>query len=487
LMAFLPLVLIGVLALGTGLGIARADDDALAAGIERVLSEQKLKGVQIGMCVVALPSGRVLYSRRAMQKFIVASNQKLLTAATALTELGSDYEFVTTLYASGKVREGRLEGDLIVRGGGDPTIGGKYEEQDALEVFGGWARSLARMGVQRISGDVVADDAFFDREHLHPDWPREEAWRPYCAPVSALSADDNCVRITCKPAQEEGAPAKVSLSPDISFLKVRNLCRTSQRRHLIWFHREAGSRVVSVGGRILLKSKGYGSEVTVPDPALYAAGLLAEALRREGIEVTGKARLIGEQDLSGRAGWQKLAERRAALLPALRVMLKHSHNLYAEQVIKTIGAEASGEGSWEAGLARAAKLLCTLGFNEEQFQLADGSGLSRKNCMPPALLVALLVHVAGSDFAQTFRDLLPGAGVDGTLSSRFKGNPYKGAIRAKTGHLYGVGALSGYATARSGLQVAFSILINEARNSRGNYSMRPIEDALCAAIVDHAR
>jgi len=482
---FWPVVL---LAFGIAAGpswAVEAEKSALSARIDSILADEMPEGARIGVHVVALGTGRVLYHHRAMEKFIAASNQKLVTAAVALSELGQGYEFTTRLYVAGQVQWSVLHGDVILRGGGDPTLGSRHhhQQQSALEVFGEWARALKAMGVVRVEGDLVADDSFFDRRLLHPDWSPRLAWKPYSAPVSALSVNDNCVRIICKPGAEEGAAAILSVEPDVGVLSLRNLLKTSATRHVIWFHREPRSSVVSVGGHILKGSQGFVGSVTVPRPALYAAALLKEALRREGIQVTGQERLVTQSDLAGRGRWRLVAERRTGLLPVLRVMLKRSANLYAEQVIKTVGAETGGEGSWKEGLARAEELLCALGFSREEFDLADGSGLSRANRLPPALLTALLVYMDRSEHGEIFRELLPVCGVDGTLRSRLTQEPYRGAVRAKTGSLSGVSALSGYADTKGG-RVAFSILMNDGQDVGNTRRMRQVQDAICRAIVD---
>lgn len=167
-------------------------------------------------------------------------------------------------------------------------------------------------------------------------------------------------------------------------------------------------------------------------------------------------------------------------------MLKESHNYCAEQLIKTIGAETSGTGSWAAGLTKAGAVLREMGFREGEFNLDDGSGLSRQNRLTPALLTGLLSRIWSSEHGPTMLSLLAAAGEEGTLERRLTAPPYRGNVRAKTGYINGVGALSGYATTRAGTEIAFSILINDSSNLSGTYPMREIRDAICRAIVDCA-
>ena len=461
--------------------------DRLSAEINAALADKRLLGATVGVSVAVPASGRVLYSRNGMTKFIVASNQKILTAATALRDLGVDYEFETTLFTSAdlRVRDGTLKGDLLLRGGGDPTIGSRWANEEPFEQLEQWAEVLASAGVQRVSGDLVADDTFLDRQHVHPDWPRTQLHRRYCAPVSALSLKDNCVTIDVKPGANVSDPAVVAAVPDVSFLTVSNRCKTNSSRQAIWFNRRADSLIIEVGGRVRLGSGGYSGEVTVPEPALFAGAVFVDVLRNRGITVEGKVRLVVDSDLVGRSRWRKLASRRVPLADVLKVMLKHSNNMYAEHVVKTVGAERAGEGSWKAGLARTEKMLQRLHFRKEEFELADGSGMSRNNRLLPALICAVLVAMDQSDCGDTFRMLLPAPGTDGTLARRLSGPEYGKKLYAKTGYLRGVGALSGYAETGSGLRVAFSILINDFKGKGGNATMKEIEDRIVRALVDH--
>jgi len=480
---FAALVVLGILA---GAGAAQAASSSLEQAIQAVASDGPRARAQLGVHVVAVRTGRVIYSRNATKKFMVASNEKLVTAATALDALGEGYRFRTSVYADGRLADGVLQGNLVLRGGGDPTIGGRYEEESASDIFRRWARVLKAKGIGRVAGDVVADDTFFDGVHRHPDWSDYPAWKWYYACVSGLAIDDNCVVVTVKPASAAPSLAVLSIDPPSAPVRLVNGCKTSAKRHSIWFDRAAGSEQVRVGGYVRLGTKGYSHQVAVARPSLHAAVAFGRALQAEGISVEGVARLRRSGEALPVLSNRPLCQRETELVPVLSTMLKRSHNHYAEQVIKTVGAETKGVGSWRAGLGRAAEMLRRLGFDESDFSLADGSGLSRGNRLTPSFVTGLLLHMEQSPYADTFRSLLAVAGQDGTLSGRLREEPYAGNVRAKTGYLNGVGALSGYATTRSGIRVAFSILVNDSKNAPGTYSMREMVDAICRAIVDYA-
>lgn len=458
------------------LGISRAVGAALA--------KAKLAPGDVGVHVVSTRTGRVLYSVNGSKPFIPASNMKLLTAATAIEALGPDYEFATILFARGTVSEGTLNGDLILHGGGDPTLGGRYDAEDALVIFGRWADVLKAKGITRVTGDVVGDDSFFDRTYRHPSWDRYPAWKWYYTTTSALSVNDNCVAVTVQPAGSSGAAALISVLPPGAPVRFANGCKTHAQKHSIWFDREAGSDEIKVGGYVRLGTQGYTHLVTVPDPPALAAAALRAALQTGGIAVDGRARAAAPGE-SAPAGSPALCVRRTRLAPVLGTMLQYSHNHYAEQVVKVIGAETTGRGTWEAGLARMGDLAGRLGFRSSEFVLDDGSGLSRDSRMPPALLATLLVAMARSEAGGQFVGMLAVPGGDGTLGGRLLKEPYRSRLHAKTGYLNGAGALSGYARTQSGEEVAFSIIVNDDHNTPGTYSMRGIIDPLARAIVDY--
>jgi D-alanyl-D-alanine carboxypeptidase/D-alanyl-D-alanine-endopeptidase (penicillin-binding protein 4) len=472
-------------------GVAGED---LREHIDQALEDRRMEGDTVAVHVVDIESGEVLHSRRADVPMIPASNQKIITTAAALSELGPLYEFRTRLCIRGQIDdEGVLEGDLLLRGGGDPTPGSvefreyleerKEREEDFPTLWRKWAERLAERGLRRVRGEVIVDDRFFDRRHLHPDWPRAQIWRKYCPTVAALVHQDSCVGVSVKPGETVGDPARVILGPPVPGLQIANTCITKPERHAIWFDREAGSPLIRVGGYVRHESVGYSGRVTVPEPALFAGRAFAHQLKRTGIELQTGVRLVEDERPAESGQWRRLFERRVPLTDVLRVMLTGSENLYAEQVVKTIGAVKSGEGSWKAGLARMAGMLRGMGGAQDSFHLADGSGMSRKNRLTAELICRVLSKMADLG-EKDFSGLLAAPG-EGTLRRRFRTEPYRTSIRAKTGFLRKVGALCGYARTSGGGRVVFSILINDFTGG-SNPDMKQIEDAVVRAIIDHA-
>lgn len=462
--------------------MVRADE--LADAVTKTLSAPIYRHAKVGVHVVALGTGRVIYARNANDLFTPASNQKLITAAAALQELGAEYVFQTRLCGVGALADGTLEGDILLEACGDPTIGGQDAERDALAELRIWAKGLHEAGIRQVTGDVVVDDSFFDRVFYNPSWPASDAHRDYAPPVGAATVNDNCVTIHARPGSAAGQPAVLSRDPACAPLDLVNSVRTTTRSGGISFARQGDSRQATISGFVKLGSAGESGLLTVPDPTLYTACVLKTALEAENIAVDGSPRAIADQDTTPPERRLVFFVRKTPIVNALGTMMRESHNLTAEVLVKTLGAEAEGRGTWPDGLKVAGFMLKELGFKEDEFTLDDGSGLSRKNKLSPALLTAVLLHMHSSPTGKEYVASLAVAGRTGTLARSLNTAPYKGNVRAKTGYIRGVSGLSGYAKTRSDTAVAFSILIND---DRGSYSFRVLREKICMAIVDHAR
>ncbi len=471
-------------------GVAAGELDG---SIDQVLGDQRLEGATVAISVVSLKSGKTIYSRNADKPMIPASNQKLITAATALHELGRRYEFTTALWMDGQVgTDGVLNGDLLIEGGGDPTIcsweykkwaqKGTLSSGGKVNAFQQWAKQLDAKDLRRIRGDVLVDASVFDDQRTPGDWPDGQMWRQYCAPVAGLTYQQGCVRVIVKPGKKVGNPARVRLSPETSGLSVRNTCDTRPHRHAIWFDRDSDSSVIKVGGDVRHGSVGYSGWVTVPDPAMFAGEAFAQKLQNAGIQLEGKVHKMSGKPPGQQ--WHRVFQRRVSLLDVLHLMLVESINPFAEHVVKTIGAERKGKGTWEAGLKTISASLKTWGASADSFRLADGSGMSRRNRLTTGLICRVLRKMGKGPKGGLFRRLLAEPG-EGTLKHRFQRKPYRSRVQAKTGFLRRVGALSGYAKTKKGTDVAFSILINDF--TRGsNPDMKQIEDQIVRVIIDTA-
>ena len=464
----------------------------LASELDEIFGNADLKGAEVGVAVYDLETGKALYERNAERPLSLASNQKLVTTACALDRLGAGYRFETTLSRTGKLCGEALEGSLVLRGGGDPTISSRFDgTSDA--VLKRFARALHEAGIKRVKGDVIADDRLFDRELRHPGWPRDQADRWYEAPVSALCLGDGCVEVTVAPGARAGAAPTVTLDPATSYfeLEVRATTTGVKSEHMIAVDRvaEGAREKLIVRGAVLAGAQSIVATVTVLDPSMVFAATLRERLIAEGVAVDGTFRLAKEgEDLAAAV---PLAAHESLLAEALPVVNKRSQNHYAEMILKAIGAHESATskspaaGSFAGGAAAVGRFLVEQGIAADSFTVEDGSGLSRGNRMAPRALATLLARMARHKEGGSYIASLAVAGADGsTLHGRLKDPALEGHVYAKTGTIAGVSALSGYVLAGPGdprRGVAFVVLCNHLS---GPAHAREAQDRCVEVLAD---
>ena len=438
----------------------------LAAAVEDVLLAGAIENAWWGAIAVNVSTGQVLYEMNADRSFMPASVTKLFTTAAALHMLGPRFAYRTRLYAAGLVEGDTLQGDLIVRGAGDPTFGASRPDRDALATFRAWADSLRALGIRRIAGDIVGDDDVFDDVPLGDSWSWDDLQYGYAAEISGLSFHENVVKLRIAPTRP-GRPGAVSWQPDnTDYVSIANRSRTAARGAGLveGYERLPGTNRFEVTSEVPV-ARVEEEDLSVHNPTLYFAHVLREVLRAEGIAVDGMPKDV--DDLDGKPNYDspdlRLAARHtsAALSELAGEINKESNNLWAEAVLRTVGAASDSVGAAESGLGQAKAVYAAAGIDTSRLQLVDGSGLSRKNLVTPRMatdLLRFMAHHGDSTVRSAFMESLAVGGRDGTLEHRFRGGTPD--VRAKTGSLGNVSALSGYVRTRGGDLVAFALLCN---------------------------
>ncbi len=405
-----------------------------------------------------LEGKNVLYALRPDEPMAPASNMKLLTTAAALDELGKDFRFTTRLFTEGPVREGVLEGDLLLVAGGDPSWCRKVPGREIPTVADDLAGALRKKGITRVEGKLLVDASFFDREFTHPDWPAGQLQAYYEAPVGALTVAEACLTVRVTGAARTGLRPRVLLKPAGSGFSLINRAVTVRRvRRAGLVVGRKGAWTLLVRGRAVA-GRTVEFKVAVADPVAFAAGVLLAGLRRRGIRVEGGWSLLEKPRpcaSSRRPAWTL----ETPLPRVIRVVNKFSDNLMAEHVFKTLGRMKGGEGSFAGGRRAVLAWLLGLGLPIEGVEIRDGSGLSRKNRLTARILAGVLTRAWRSPWGGVFLGSLPVGGVDGTLKRRMKDKLLKGRVLAKTGWIRGASALSGYLRAGK-RRIAFSILVS---------------------------
>jgi serine-type D-Ala-D-Ala carboxypeptidase/endopeptidase (penicillin-binding protein 4) len=436
---------------------------ALGAEVGALFDDTLFAHAHWGVVLHAPRTGETLYRRNGERLFIPASNMKLVTGAAALEALGPDFRYRTEVSASGPVQNGILRGDLVVRAGGDPTISARFHE-DARAVFRQWADSLRVRGVRRVAGAVVGVDEYTDGVPYGRGWTWDDLHFAYSAPVSGLQLNDATVRLSVFPGRAVGEPALVSLEPATGHLRVQNEVTTAAPgapARIAFGYTEVGE-ALRVTGQVPRDTVAVEVNVAVRQPARFFIDVLRETLRESGIQVDGPAVLWGDRGEEGAAGRYVplFVHASAPMREILPAFMKPSQNQVAEILLKTLGRELRGAGSAAAGRQAVDSIFTSWGLPQRQLLVADGSGLSRYNFVSPDLLIALLAHMDRSPNRELWLASQPVAGIDGTLRARMRGTPAEGNVRAKTGTLSNVRALSGYVTTADGERLLFATIVN---------------------------
>ncbi len=464
-------------------------------------------------------TGKTLYSQNADKLFTPASNTKLFTTAAALALIGPDYKFRTTVETTGTLdRYGRLNGDLVLVGHGDPNLSGRelpydlktQRNDDPIQALEALADALVQKGVKFIDGDIVADDSYFAFERYGEGWSQDDLVGEDGAPVSALTINDNVVFVNTLPADRPGEKAFVSVTPFADYYRIDNRIITTPAGtgRKFFANREPGSTVLTLWGNMPLDDAGAKEALAIEDPAEFAAGLFRQLLEKRGIVIYGKQRTHHTELASlstfsvtasasshgGSDGQSRplktdqpvtLASYESKpLLQDVRVVNKVSQNLHAEILLRLLGRERGNAGTVEGGLEVLGGFLTQAGISNDQYVFYDGSGLSRQNLVTPHAIVQLLRYCSTQPWGADYKATFPVSGVDGTLWDRFDTPRLQNRVMAKTGSLGGVKALSGYATTDAGQVVVFSIMSNNL-----NLPAKRVTDAIdqiVQAIVDDA-
>jgi D-alanyl-D-alanine carboxypeptidase/D-alanyl-D-alanine-endopeptidase (penicillin-binding protein 4) len=450
----------------------------LSARIDLALTQPFLAEAQVGVSVLDLETGQVLYQRGDTLPLNPASNVKLVTTAAALGILGPAHRYATALYREDGALSGTtIKGNVYLQGSGDPAL----VTSDLLDLAG----TLRARGVKRISGGIVIDASRFDRDELPPGYDQKDEVASYRAPCGATVVNFNTFEVHVRPGDTVGSAPFTGVAPPVDGidLTVTATTEAGRRRSLIAEYEPDGSTIaLALAGTLGVDSSPTSFRYPVADPSAYAGQVLALALERQGIKV-GRAKItLGTVP---KDAVFLVAHQSASLSVLVRSVNKLSNNFMAEQILKTLDARP-GPATFAGALERVRGYLGALGVPTEGMQLGNGSGLYDTNRVTPAQFTALLAAV--------YRDLrirpdylasLSIMGVDGTARSRLRGSSRAGWVRVKTGTLDGVSALTGYAGAPDRKPIAFAIILNGLKKSDASQA-RALQNEIAELLALHA-
>ena len=435
----------------------------ITARLEKTLSAPTLKPGIVGMRVVSLETGKLLFERNSEKSLMPASNMKIVTCAAALSLLGPSFTYTTGVYAVGD--------DLILKGSGDPSL--DFARLQKL------AEAVKAAGVTELKGKLLYDASVFDSEVLGEGWQWDDEEFSFSAQVSGLSCDENVAVVIVKP----GAVGEAPLVEATPYFTIENKATTVDgKEQALSVGRKRGQNTVVITGKVGEKSDAKRTALTVEDPARFAAFRFAEALRAAGVTVPENVVLESGKVPEGVTALTVTVSKPLSQLAA--DFMKPSDNLFGECFLKTLGAIKGKTGSTSEGAKVVREWLKSRSIPLMGFYQADGSGLSRMNLVTAQLLMGILRDRAGD---ANFRAAMPIGGVDGTLKNRFKNTAAQNNVRAKTGTLTGASSLSGYVTSKAGERLVFSILMNHYDREAGASTARALQDALVLTLLDLPR
>jgi len=443
----------------------------LQATVAALVAEyEKSSKAVVGVSVRDTTTGDAIIDIRGGERFVPASNLKLLTVAGALSRLGADFQFVTSVYCSGR--------DVIVVGDFDPTLGNPllaeefhksiYAELDA------WSAAIA----QRLADQSVADVILLTPGH--PAGDRPDSWHDrhhntwFGSPVAPLNFAGNCIDVTFTIA---GGAVQPTLSPTSRYIRVVDNI-TPGRRHIWSLRANSDVSVVTLSGNVTASTSEPVS-VPVDNPQLLLGRVLADRLQRAGLAVTGTIRVDSDGD-SPPAGAVLVAQTTTPIAHAIWLADKHSLNMAAECLLLR-----AGDGTWDGSTkALTDTLVKDFGIDARHVNILDGSGLSAGNGVTPAVMTGVLAAAVKGKGGELLLNSLPLAGIEGRVADRLTEPQYRGRVLAKTGYISGSQCLSGFLLDGDGLPVlTYSILINSVPEGQGKKAHK-LHDEICRKLVD---
>lgn len=465
----------------------------LQSDLDALIDNSDFSNAFIGISVLSLENGESIYKKNDQKNYVPASNLKLLTTAAALEYLGKDFKFYTRLYLDGTIQQnGEFVGNIIIKGTGDPTLS-EYFFKDPLEILDNWVQQLEAAGIKSIRGNIIGDDYYFDHDYYAPGWSWDDLSYPYASQVNALSIFDNKIDILILPDDSIGYPAKFSIYPENSYIQVINNLRTVPLHEFTSVNvtRDPQSNIIELNGIVRLdtsKSKEpYKTSVTIDNPTRFFLNLFRESLNRKSIRFRGA--LFDIEDWNERISYSEIPvfceHESPALSEIIAIINKHSHNLATDIILKTLGKEMLGTGSFPKGIEIIRKYCVNVGIDPDKISLNDGSGLSRYNLLSPKYLVGLLYSVSRKPYSATYINSLAQPGQPGTLNRRMTKSRAEKNVNAKTGSMNNISTLSGYVTTRDKEVFAFSIMIS---NFTVPMSLAEnLEDLICMRLASFTR
>jgi D-alanyl-D-alanine carboxypeptidase/D-alanyl-D-alanine-endopeptidase (penicillin-binding protein 4) len=455
----------------------------LQAQLDEIFNAPRYEHAIWGVEIRSLTRGDLLYDHNGQINLRPASNNKVLPTAAALYYLGPDYKYATYFLGNNAINaDGTMPGDLVIRGTGDPSFSGRYSKGSttSIAMMEEIVEKLKAKGIKKIEGNIIGDDNYFDDTNLAASWMHGYFASPFSAEISALSFNENCFDYKAWPGKKVGDPIGYEMIIPTDYVHLTSKATTVAANERTDFDvdRTPGLNNPEIYGQISLSKDTVKDGGSVSNPTLFFATVFYETLKRKGIEVTGKPMDIDDCPEPPTAKDVLYTHESMPLAKIIRITNRVSQNLYAEQITKTLGELVKGEGSTAKGTEAIEQFLGRIGVDTTQLYVVDGSGLSQTNLVQPHQFVQVLSYMYNSPWKEAWWESLPPGGVNGDVATMMKDTTAADSIRGKTGYILHVRCFSGYATAKNGEVLVYSMMCNNHRLTMGQ-----VDEAMDKATV----
>ena len=437
--------------------------------------EPALKTATWSFNMVRVEDGNTIASRNPDTCLPLASGMKAITTLAAYEVLGKDFRWETTLKTDGILTDSILNGNLILHGYGDPTLGSsRITGSDRFDtLFRSWAATLYASGIRVIQGRVLTDLSSMDNDPVPGSWNWDDIGQYYGAGCYATNIFENTY--TLYYSSTSSKTRIDSIFPTIDGMEVTNDVTVSGSRDNAFIYGAPGDLHRRVTGYIPANRKAFEVDGSMPDPPAFAVQELKKALTDAGIE-------IRQSSMTEKAQTKVLISH---LSPVLDSVIWHTNrksiNLYAESILKTMAWKQTGTGSYTSGFKAVRSVLSKTGANMDGFNMEDGSGLSRLNAVSSAQMTAFLSYAYRQPFGTSYLESLSVSGVSGTLKNITGGTVAEGKVFAKSGSMQKVRSYSGFVQASDGKLYAFCIIVNNY-NCSSSVIRKKLEDLMVAMV-----
>ena len=429
-----------------------------------------MRGASFSLVVKDVQEGRTVYSYDTDRLQSPASVLKTVATATALEILGEDYRYPTTLEYDGILENGTLEGNLYIKGSGDPSLGSSHFAPGQNKFLSTWIAALQKAGIKHITGSVISDESIFDTEGVSIKWLREDMGNYYAPGSYGISIFDNMYKLSLQTGAAGTRPVLKGTEPDIPFIRFKNYLKaapvSSDSAYII------GAPLDDVRylyGVLPANREAYVLKGDIPDPALYLARYLTDQLQQKGIRVDGSPscyRIEVEENRWKKGERKEIVTTYSPTLREIASVCNHvSHNLYADALVKTVGLQYKPRrnemmSSFGRGVQVVKEYWEKKGLDVFPLRMNDGSGLAPADKVSAGFMGELLVYMATeSAVSDAFIASLPQAGIEGSVRNFLKGSKLQGKARLKSGGITGVRSYAGYIT-KDGKTYAVAVFSN---------------------------